>query len=178
VSWRKCQKVYKKLTEEEKMRDNPHPLQELNGIIWWEIADTAWHELCHALKNIFSSCGAYLVTAVKRFGTRLWNKVSRTAGHYELWAEAGLVCSKAVRQLLCWDQGLNVHPVSVEALTLWGGISYVDGCKPSLMAIELVKEFLSVLRLCQLGLTFWSDKSGCRCANLIWSELFFTEHCF
>jgi len=50
VSRRKyCQKLCKKLTEEEKVRDNPHSLQELNGIVWSEIADTARHELCHVL---------------------------------------------------------------------------------------------------------------------------------
>jgi len=88
VSRRKyCQKLCKKLTEEEKARDIPHSLREPNGIIWWEIADTARYELWCVLRNIFSSCEACLGTGVKRFETSLWNKVSWTAG--ALWTLGG-----------------------------------------------------------------------------------------
>ena len=155
------------------MRDNPHSLQELNCGIWWEIVDTSRHELCHLVRNVSNICEAHLGAGVEHFETHQWNTVSWTAGHYELLAKAAFICSRAVRQLPCWGQRLNVHSVSVEALVLWGGVSYFDGCKPSLMETELVKEFLRGLQLCQCGLPLWSDKCGCRCANLIWIRTFF-----
>jgi hypothetical protein len=136
------------------MWNNPHSLEELNGIIWRVAINITSQELCCMSRNIFGMCEAYLKVGGWCFDTLPWNKGIWTTG------EKRRVNS---RQMLCWGQWLVKHSVFVHSFVIifctssssWPLDNIIGLCVGHMLVIFNVDIFKGIVFLCMYDICLY-----------------------